>query len=152
MSWKLYDYVDKDGVNQFREWCLRLQKPELAKVEQRLTMLELHGPGLAPQMLAGPLRGWRHIYKLKFNGRTAPRPMLCKGTVEPNSEFTLLLGAFEVGSEYVPPKAPEIAEGLRQQVAADPKRRRRPHEWIKRQPEGQSTAGQLGGPIKGFVQ
>ena len=92
MSWKLYDYVDNRDINQFRDWCQRLQKPELAKVEQRLLMLEKHGPDLAPQMLAGPLKGWSHIYKLKFNGRTAPRPLLCKGPVDPNLEFTLLMG------------------------------------------------------------
>jgi hypothetical protein len=123
MTWTLYDYVDADGNNDFKAWSRSLQKPELAKLNRRLKALEDNGPALAPQMLAGPLAGYPHIYKLKMNGKVALRPLLCKGPINNETEFTLLKGAFEVGNKWQPSSAPSEAVARRGFVLNDPKRR-----------------------------
>jgi hypothetical protein len=87
-------------------------------------MLEDNGPNLGPELLAGPLKGYPHIYKIKINGRVALRPLLCKGPVNMESEFTLLKGAFEVGGKWQPPSAPSDAVTRRQTVERNPNRRR----------------------------
>jgi hypothetical protein len=127
MSWALYDYVDAQGRNDFEAWSANLQKPELAKLNRKLKALEDNGPDLLPQMLAGPLKGYAHIYKLKINGRVALRPLLCKGPIDNEREFTLLKGAFEVGNRWEPPNAPSEAVNRRGYVIADPSNRRTPH-------------------------
>src|SRR5688572_11702017 len=116
MPWAIFDYRSPSGANEFYEWCGTLQKRELAKVNARIDMLEEYGPNLAPKILAGPIKGWRHIYKLTINGRIAVRPLLCKGTEKPNDEFTLLIGAFEVGGEWKPANAPSEADLRREAV------------------------------------
>jgi hypothetical protein len=123
MTWTLYDYVDAQGFNDFAAWSRGLQKPELAKLNRRLKLLEDNGPALAPQILAGPIKGYPHIYKLRMNGRIAVRPLLCKGPVNNDAEFTLLKGALEVGNNWVPSSAPGEAVTRRGQVLASPKRR-----------------------------
>jgi hypothetical protein len=123
MAWKLYDYIDAQGDNEFKAWSEGLQKPERAKLNRRLKALEDTGPALAPQMLAGPLTGYAHIYKLKINGKIALRPLLCKGPIDNDAEFTLLKGAFEVGNQWNPAAARTDAVTRRAIVLADSKRR-----------------------------
>jgi hypothetical protein len=123
MTWTLYDYIDGQGNNDFVAWSKDLQKPELAKLNRRLKALEDNGPALAPQMLAGPLTGYPHIWKLKINGKIALRPLLCKGPLNNEIEFTLLKGAFEVGYQWQPASAPGEAVNRRDIVLRDAKRR-----------------------------
>jgi len=124
----LYDYVDAFGRNSFKEWTKTLQKDELAKLNQKLDMLRRE-PELPPQLLAGPLEG-KPIYKLRINGRVALRPMLCKGPISNNSEFTLLMGAAERDRVLIPEDAIDQAADRRTEVIANPKRRRTPHERV----------------------
>lgn len=126
--WKLYDYVDERGVNSFKEWSSRLEKKDLARLNSKLDMLGKE-PTLPPQLLAGPLEGVP-IYKLRINGRVALRPMLCKGPVDKDAEFTLLFGAFESDRKLVPRDAVSQAEARRQNVIANAKQRRCPHERV----------------------
>jgi hypothetical protein len=128
--WKLYDYVDERGVNSFEEWSNRLEKKELARLNSKLDMLRTE-PALPPQLLAGPLEGVP-IYKLRINGRVALRPMLCKGPVDKDGEFTLLLGAVERDGKLVPGNAVSQAESRRQKVIANPRQRRCAHERATR--------------------
>lgn len=128
MPWAIYDYLGPQGVNEFYTWCGSLQKAELAKINYRIDMLEQHGPGLAPKILSGPIRGQRHIYKLVINGRIALRPLLCRGPVRPNEEFTMLMGALEVGWKWEPRDAPARSEKRRQEVSANFQDRRCSHE------------------------
>lgn len=127
MAWNLFDYVDHHGRNDFKDWSEGLQESERAKLNRRLKALEANGPALLPQMLAGPLKGYPHIYKLKMNGRIALRPLLCKGPINNDVEFTLLKGAFEVGNAWQPPTAPSEAVTRRDEVIADSKNRRVQH-------------------------
>jgi hypothetical protein len=126
--WRLYDYVDERGVNSFKEWSSRLENKDLARLNSKLDMLGKE-PTLPPQLLAGPLEGVP-IYKLRINGRVALRPMLCKGPVDKDGEFTLLFGAFERDRKLVPRDAVSQAEARRQNVIANAKQRRCPHERV----------------------
>jgi hypothetical protein len=97
-------------------------------------MLEKSGPDLGPQLLAGPIKSKNnkkmvsHIYKLRMNGDWALRPLLCKGPIDMDREYTLLLGAIEVNS--VLDTDAEDAEAIRSAILAD-ENKRTPHERYK---------------------
>jgi hypothetical protein len=130
MPWKLYDYRDRRGQNSVLAWCIRLEKKDLARMNQRIDLLEEKGKDLCPG-LAGPLHGSPHLYKIKVNGNVAPRLLLCKGPIDMEAEYTFLLGEFERDDE-LPAGTLERAEALRQQIIEDPNERRRPHERAKK--------------------
>ena len=129
-GWTLYDYVDASGTNDFARWCGGLQRPDLARLNRKLRMLADNGPELGPKLLAGPLKGYAHIYKIRVEGRVALRPLLCKGPIDNDHEFTLLKGASERDRKFVPPNAPDVAVARRQEVIDDPDSRRCPHEVV----------------------
>lgn len=124
--WTLFDYVNEHGVNEFAQWTRGLEKRQRVKLNQKLDMLQKHGPDLPPQLLAGPI--FTHIYKLKIKGNVQLRPMLCKGPISNDEEFTLLLGAIETDDEL--DHSPEEAARIREIVIAAPRNRRRLHERI----------------------
>lgn len=121
MPWKLHDYLDAHGVNDFKRWSEAQETKLIAKLNQRLDMLEAHGLALLPSILSSTRS--RHIYKLKIKGKVQLRPMLCRGPFDNNGEFTLLMGASEKDMELVPRDADHQAEGRRQTVLSDTKRR-----------------------------
>ncbi len=101
----LFDYKDEKGNNDFKNWTEKLQKVERAKLNAKLDALRLHGFELFPEMLTGtPTSG---ILKLRVKGKVQLRPMLCKGPINHETEFTLLIGATERDSCFVPDKADE---------------------------------------------
>ena len=126
-TWTIYDYVDQDRGNLIRVWSSQLQKKELAKLNQRVDSLALHGPGLIPGMLSPT--GVPNIFKLKIHGRVQLRPLLCEGPGKDEAAFTLLLGAIEVSWNYEPRDAPELAAKYRELLIKD-MRRRVPHERV----------------------
>jgi len=111
-----------------------LQKADLGRLNRNLRMLKDNGTDLGPKLLAGPIRGHAHIYKIKINGTVALRPLLCRGPVDNSSEFTLLLGAFERDWKWIPPDAPSVAEARRKEILSDPRGRRCPHEQVDKIP------------------
>ncbi len=117
---KLYDYLDSEGRNIIKKWTLELQKRERIKLNQKLDMLEQYGAELPPQLLA-PVAP--HIFKLKVQGAIKLRPMLCKGTIDVEKEFTLLVGAVEIQWKLEPPDAKEQAMQNRQELIDNPLRR-----------------------------
>lgn len=135
MAWNLYDYVGNGARNLFKEWSQRLQKADLARLNRKLKMLEDNGPDLGPKFLAGPIKRHAHIYKIIINGNVALRPLLCKGPIDNENEFTLLMGAFERDWKWVPPDAPNVAAVRRQEVFSDPDNRRCPHEPVRKIPK-----------------
>lgn len=52
------------------------------------------------------------------------------GSPNYNKEFTLLYGAIEKDTKYIPRDAPEQAESRRLKVVADPDNRRCAHEQV----------------------
>lgn len=122
-EWKIYDYLDNRGVNDFASWSRTLETRDRAKLSQKLRMLEKVGSGLPPGLLAGPIKGYAHIYKMRINGQVALRPLLCKGPIHNDEEFTLLKGASEKDRKLVPLGAPDIAVTRREEILKDSKRR-----------------------------
>lgn len=128
MPYILYDYIDENGVNVFRQWSLSLQPKERGKLNAKLDMLRINGKDLLPEILTGTdIPG---ILKLRVKGQVQLRPLLCFGPIKVKTEFTLLMGAKEVGGKIDPKKAFETADSYKQHVIADPKNRRVPHERV----------------------
>ena len=128
MPYILFDYIDANGVNVFRQWSLNLQPKERSKLNAKLDMLRINGEVLFPHILTDTdVPG---ILKLRVKGQVQLRPLLCRGPIKVKTDFTLLMGAKEVGDEIKPKKAFETADSYKQQVIADPKNRRVPHERV----------------------
>ena len=121
MSWLIYDYRDHRLENVVNSWLRGLQKPERIRMQKRIDLLRDNGHELCPG-LAGPLKESRHLYKIRVNGRVAPRLLLCKGPINMQTEYTLLLGAFETDDE-LPSGTVEAAEQNRLEIIADQERR-----------------------------
>lgn len=128
MTYKLFDYVDAHGRNLIKDWSESLQKVQRAKLNERLDKLQLHGPDLFPEMMAGS--GVAGIEKLKVKGKVQLRPLLCKGPIDIQGEYTLLMGAKEVGNEWSPSDAREVALKRKNAVKADQENRRKKHERV----------------------
>lgn len=128
MLFSLYDYVDGNGKNAFRSWTVDLQKKQRAKLNEKLDKLAQYGDELYPLLLAGTTEAG--IQKLKIKGNVQLRPLLCKGPVDQEHEYTLLMGAKEVGGEWSPINAPTKAFAIRAVVRVNPQTRRKPHERV----------------------
>lgn len=130
MTFKLYDYLNAKGKNEFKEWCEKLEKSHLIKLNEKLDKLILYGEGLIPNLLSDtPVPG---IKKIRVRGNVQLRPLLCRGPVHITEEFTLLMGAKEIGGKWSPADAPKTAKIKKQDVIDDPVRRRRDHENVKK--------------------
>jgi hypothetical protein len=128
MAYNLFDHVNLKGRTPLSNGLKGL-RGQLGKLNARLDTLQTAEPGLVPGIYH-PTKS-PHIKKLKIRGNVQLRPRLCLGPVDVRSEFTLLLGAREIGSKDDPPNADNIAEDLRQQVKADPNKRRCIHERVE---------------------
>jgi hypothetical protein len=122
--WTLYEFLDTRGRGIIAAWIedARLQTKAIAQLNQKLHLLEVSGPDLSPKLLAGTDE--RHIYKLRVKvPKMQLRPLLCRGPIAPQVEFTLLLGAIERNNS-LPKKALGQAVTNRQTILDNPKRRR----------------------------
>ena len=128
MAFTLYDYVNEGGKNEFKAWCENLQTKHRAKLNQKLDALIQYGDGLHPHMLTDT--NVPGIKKLRVQGNVKLRPLLCNGPVLVKSEYTLLMGAKEIGDKWSPKKAPESALVKKEAVIADPAKRRKKHERV----------------------
>jgi hypothetical protein len=130
MIWDIYDAVDRHRRSNIVEWIAKqkITKRDVGRLNQKIDMLELNGPDLPPKLLAGPIKSKRnknlvsHIYKLIIHGDRMLRPMLCKGPIDVPKEFTVLLGAIEVGG--VLDTDSEDAEIIRLAIIANQKLRK----------------------------
>lgn len=118
--WLLFDYQSEKG-NEILKWTLGLEKRQRVKLNAKLDMLQQTGSSLMPQLLA--LTGVPHIFKLRVQGNPKLRPLLCKGTVDNENEFTILIGAFELQWQYDPKDALTKAVERREELLNDPSRR-----------------------------
>lgn len=128
MAWSIYDFRDHRGMNPVKGWLDGLQKPDRIRMNHRIDMLRDKGLSLCPG-LAGPLKESHHLYKIRVNGRVAPRLFLCKGPIHMEEEFTLLYGAFET-NDKLPEGTIEAAERNRNAVILSHRERRCEHERI----------------------
>jgi len=123
----LFDYIDKNGNNDIKAWSKKLQKTELGKLNLRLDLLATKGTDLLPQILTNT--DTPGIFKLRVHGKIQLRPMLCKGPINNETEFTLLIGATERDFCLVPDKADEKADA-RKTVIIENNNRRCDHERV----------------------
>jgi hypothetical protein len=100
---------------------LGLVKRDIGILNQKLDMLRINGFTLHPNLLAGPIKKQKHIYKLVIHGQRMLRPMLCKGPFQMDTEFTLLLGAIEINSKL--DHDPAVATENREILLVDRTRR-----------------------------
>lgn len=128
MVYSLFDYLCPKGLNEFRAWTERLETRQRAKLNEKIDKLERHGDELHPHMLTDThVPG---IKKLRVQGNVKLRPLLCNGPVSVRTEYTLLMGAKEVGGKWVPKGAPDSADALKSAVSHEPKKRRTKHERV----------------------
>ena len=128
MLFTIYDYVNAQGKNEFKKWTEKQQKTQRAKLNEKLDKLEKNGDSLFPNMLTGTETPG--ILKLRIKGNVQLRPLLCKGPVDIDSEYTLLMGAKEIGGKWSPKAAPSTANDKKLAVVADPDSRRKKHEQV----------------------
>lgn len=122
MPFLLYDYLDEQGENVIKKWIDDLQVKERSKLEQKLDSLIKNGDALLPDTLSPTKKPG--ILKLRVHGGVQLRPLLCRGPVNPTTEYTLLSGAKEVGSKFVPRGVLELAESRKAIVQNNPLERR----------------------------
>lgn len=131
-SLRLWDFLSSRAENVILRWVKdeKLTVGDRAKLNQKLDRLSQVPFELATKtkLLAGPI--YKHIYKLVIHGDVMLRPMLCRGPIDDLGEYTLLLGAIEIGWK-LPAGSKEKAENNRETVIGDPSRRC-PHVRIPR--------------------
>jgi hypothetical protein len=131
---RIYEYVGiGDEKSAIGKWLKEKDIPDRDRGQllQKMDMLAMHGTDLPPGLLAGPIASKKqpkklkpsHIYKLIVHGQRMLRPMLCRGPVDMDNEFTFLIGAIE--KDGVLDVDAIDAEARRQEVIADPENRRR---------------------------
>ena len=128
--YSLWDFLSARAENMILRWVKddRLTMRDRAALNNKLSRLAQIDFKLAieTKFLAGPIHP--HIYKLIVKGDVMLRPMLCRGPVNNELEYTLLLGAVETGGK-LPKGAKEKAAENRDTVILD-ETRRTPHERI----------------------
>lgn len=128
MSFEIFDYRSPAGENEFKVWTQLLQPVQRGKLNAKLDMLGMLGAGLFPEVLTGT--DTPGILKLRIKGNVQLRPMLCKGPIDVDKEFSLLVGAIEVGGKLKPKNADVIADGRKEEIRRDPDNRRVKHERV----------------------
>jgi hypothetical protein len=126
--YELWDATTESGVNVVREWTRRLEKPHRAKLNQKLDMIQRFefAQMRSSKILHGPIKKTGHIYKLRAQSNVAMRPLLCKGPIDMNREYTLLLGSFEEGG-VLPMSDIRKAQDNRAAILDNPDHRRMKH-------------------------
>lgn len=136
--WKLFDYINRRGVNEIAEWSRKLQKPERIKLRSKLDMLAKAGGDLPPDLLMKT--EVPYIYKLKVQGNPKLRPMIFRqhlafteqdtGDEIDEEVYVVLIGAKEISWKFEPLGA-DIDAGIRRaEVINDPAERVRYHVRI----------------------
>lgn len=129
MAKRVYDFIDESGQNVIAEWLGGLDKVLRGRAMQKLDALMTIETELPPKMLTDTK--YPQIKELRINSKEALRLLLCKGP-DPKlkgQEFTLLYGAAERDSKYVPRDALKRAETNRLLVLKDRNRYRRLREY-----------------------
>lgn len=130
MSWRIFEYVEWGYQSTIGIWLIEnaITDRDRGRLVQKMDLLAMHGPNLPPGLLAGPIKSKRnrkmqsHIYKLIIHGDKMLRPMLCKGPIEMDSEYTMLIGAIEVNFKL--DVDAEDAEMRRTDIIENPDKRR----------------------------
>src|SRR5947209_15391252 len=125
--YKLFDFLTDRGRSIIQEWVKdeRLSTRDRAALNVRFKRIRQVDFELAiGSLISGPI--YKHVYKCVIHATVMLRPLLCRGPIKMEDEYTLLLGAIE-RNRKLPKGAEEQAEENRQTVVDYPTRRR-PHE------------------------
>jgi hypothetical protein len=128
MNREIWEFLASGNDRVIRKWFKveDITPQERAKLDVALNHLRTLDLALVShKLLAGPLRGTK-IYKLRLrcNNREL-RPMLCRGPVGERLDYTLLLGAIEVGNRLNPYNAEDRAAKNRELLIENPNWRER---------------------------
>jgi hypothetical protein len=130
-GYALWDFLDNRLRSVMQEWVDndRLTARARAALNNKIRRLSQVDYNLAigTKLLAGPI--YKHVYKLVIHADVMLRPMLCRGPIDNETEYTFLLGAVETGGK-LPKGSKEQAERNREVVISDPINRRQPHRRI----------------------
>src|SRR5688572_20509808 len=108
---KVFEYLDRRGVGVYTDWYHQRQKRQRAALDAKLDAVRKAGEAggvnrgeLPPNMFRGPVKYGREFfantYKFTVNCDGALRPLACKGPIDPNNEWTILVPVIEVGGKY----------------------------------------------------
>ena len=128
-QYQLYDFLDDRGRSVIQEWVRRekITVRDRAALNIRFKRIRQVDFALAHKsLISGPI--YKHVYKCVIHGDVMLRPMLCRGPLKIEEEYTLLLGAIE-RDRKLPKGSMEQAEQNRDTLIAYPTKRR-PHEGI----------------------
>ena len=120
--WEFFEYVGRAGRREFSLWRLSQPTREQALLDEKMRAVQTFG--LQTGCLKGPLLRHRHLYKIRVQGpERALRPLLCRGPMNMNTEFTLLHPMQEIGGQDTPSTAKGEADRRREELIEDPSRR-----------------------------
>jgi hypothetical protein len=119
----LFDFLDDNNKSVIHEWAKSLEKADRAKLNSKFKQLAEMDFALAwgTKLLQGPI--YKSIYKLRTKQTVQLRPLLCRGPLDNDAEYTLLEGAKEIGKKLTT-GAVQRADKNRDELLANPKRRR----------------------------
>ena len=124
IEYGLWCFLDERGRNVIIEWARedKLTTRDRAALNNKTKRLAQMDYDLAvkTKLLAGPIHG--HVYKLVIHGDIMLRPMLCRGPISNETEYTFLLGAAETGGK-LPSGSKEKAAERREVILNDRNRR-----------------------------
>jgi hypothetical protein len=132
----VYCFISARGCNVIREWLdeEKVSAAQRGEFQLKVQLLECGGSDAVPGFITDtPVA--KDIYKAKIRGNKGLvqlRPMLCKGPILLDREFTFLCGAVEKDGKLIPKDWKKRAQCNRKIVIADPKRRR--HEGVVGKP------------------
>lgn len=126
--WTFFDFIDRHGKSEVREWYLAASERVQAAFDAKLDILNGFTPDQWRRPIVGKLDGYADVNELRFKEEgTAWRILLCFGPGQ--MEATFLFPSREVNDRFVPASAPGTAaeravlvrgkEGRRHVVAHD---------------------------------
>ena len=120
----VYDFIDVHDGNVIRSWVRGLCPRDRAKFKVKVRALAdmEYDRAIGSKLLQGPIS--KHIFKLKIHGQIMMRPLLCRGPIANEAEYTLLAGAREENFVLIPDVPLLRVEIRRQEVIDNPASRR----------------------------
>jgi hypothetical protein len=118
-EWSFWDYIDERGINLIYEWLMnRREVPVKARAKIQRILLQLSGTSLWTRPLASNLDDYAGIVEIRILRMNVQYRLL--GFRGPDErQFTILFPAKEVGGQFVPLAAPQIAQTRMRIVLAD---------------------------------
>src|SRR6185312_12650132 len=126
LRWQIYCFLSERRSNLIADWLKseRVSAAQRGDFQAKIDLFERGGPDLITGFITEtPIAA--DIYKMKVKGKVQLRPMACKGPIDLNREYTILLGWIERDRERVPTEVKRKAQENRLIVVNDPTRRRR---------------------------